>query len=205
MSVSNVGFSAVNNSLEVNKAMENYKNYLAKNEEKGNKPSSEVADSFEKSEETIKGESGIYSKENIMKTVEQIEAQRQNAMAQMISDMLGQQAQAKGMDFMFGSSNPSLSEITQADIDEAKASIEGDGFWSVNSVATRIMDMAKLLANGDSSKLETLKDAVIKGFGGAVSMFGVDSLDDMPQITRDTYTEVMKRFDDWKAEFDGEA
>lgn len=201
MSISGVGYSNVNNQLVVDKAMENYQKYLEKTEESTS--STTLNEGYEKSEETISTDSGIYSRESIMKTVEQIEEQRQTALSTMISEMLGQQAQSTGLDFIFGTGTSSLdiSSITQADINDAQSSIEGDGYWSVNSVATRIMDMAELLANGDSSKLATLKDAVIKGFGGAISQFGYDSIDQMPDITQQTYTEVMNRFEKWEADF----
>lgn len=201
MSISGVGYSNVNNQLVVDKAMENYQKYLEKTEESTS--STTLNEGYEKSEETISTDSGIYSRESIMKTVEQIEEQRQTALSTMISEMLGQQAQSTGLDFIFGTGTSSLdiSSITQADINDAQNSIEGDGYWSVNSVATRIMDMAELLANGDSSKLATLKDAVIKGFGGAISQFGYDSIDQMPDITQQTYTEVMNRFEKWEADF----
>ncbi len=61
--------------------------------------------------------------------------------------------------------------------------------------------MAELLANGDSEKLSTLKDAILKGFEGAVSLFGKDSLDDMPEITSQTYDLVMNKFDKWEKSF----
>lgn len=203
MNIANIGYSNVNNQLKAEQALENYKNSVENS--KGDKDSKELVEGYEKSEETVSSESGIYSKENIKKTVEQIEEQRQAAMTQMISDMLGQQANASGLNFIFGKGTSSLSleELTQADIDEAEASISEGGFWSVDAVATRIMDMAELLAGGDDSKLSVLKDAVIKGFNGAVSQFGFDNLDEMPEITQQTYTEVMNRFDKWEAEFNG--
>ena len=203
MSIANIGYSNIPNQMKVEQALENYKKSVeAPATETASK---ELVEGYEKSENTVSSDSGIYSKENIKKTVEQIEEQRQAAMTQMISDMLGQQANATGLDFIFGkgTSSLSLSELTQADIDEAKASISEGGFWSVDAVATRIMDMAELLANGDSSKLSVLKDAVIKGFNGAVSQFGFENLDEMPEITQQTYTEVMNRFDKWEAEFNG--
>lgn len=202
MSIANIGYSNVTNQMKVEQALENYKKSVTEPEAEASK---ELVEGYEKSETTVSSESGIYSKENIMKSVEQIEAQRQAAMTQMISEMLGQQANASGLDFIFGegTSSLTLSEITQADIDEAQASISEGGYWSVDSVATRIMDMAELLAGGDSSKLSVLKDAVIKGFGGAVSQFGYESLDEMPEITQQTYAEVMNRFDKWEAEFNG--
>lgn len=204
MSIANIGYSNVSNQMKVEQALENYKKSVTETEAETSK---ELVEGYEKSETTVSSESGIYSKENIKKTVEQIEEQRQAAMTQMISDMLGQQANASGLDYIFGegTSSLSLSEITQADIDEAQASISEGGYWSVDSVATRIMDMAELLANGDSSKLSVLKDAVIKGFNGAVSQFGFENLDEMPEITQQTYTEVMNRFDKWEAEFNGVA
>lgn len=207
MSISGVGYSNVNNQLVVDKAMENYQKYLEETTEETSSSSGTLVEGYEKSETVTSTDSGIYSKESIMKTVDEIEQQRQYALSTMISEMLGQQAQSAGLDFIFGLSGSAtgISSITQADIDDAQASIEGDGYWSVNSVATRIMDMAELLANGDESKLATLKDAVIKGFGGAVSQLGYDTLDQMPDITQQTYAEVMKRFDQWESDFNTDA
>ena len=50
------------------------------------------------------------------------------------------------------------------------------------------------LSGGDSSKIETLRAAVEKGFAQAGSIYG----DTLPQICQDTYTEVMNRFDEWE-------
>lgn len=80
---------------------------------------------------------------------------------------------------------------------KAKASISDGGEYSVDSVATRIMDMAKALAGGDSSKLETLRGAVEKGFGAAAGKMGGKLTD----ISSRTYDEVMKRFDEWENSF----
>lgn len=161
------------------------------------------ADGYVKSENLEKSADGIYSKEKIQKTVEEIEAQREQAFTNMISQMLGLQANAKGLQLFEG--KISWDDITPEDIEEAKASIEEGGEWSVDAVATRIMDMAKLLANGDASKFGMLKDAIIAGFGGAVEQMGFDSMDQMPDITTQTYNEVMTRLDAWEQELSGEA
>lgn len=195
----NFSFTSANNSvqtLKVQNAVENYQKKVEKNEDT---KSAEITDTYTKGTDTVDTETGIYSKESIQKTVEQMEAQRAEALSNMISEMLGQQANAKGLNFIG-------SEIISApieDIKEAQASIEEGGYWSVDAVATRIMDMASLLANGDSSKLSLLKDAIIQGFDGAISDFGRESLDDMPDITRNTYDEVMKRFDEFEKELTG--
>lgn len=203
MSIANIGYSNVNNQMQVAQAMENYQKSVEASETEAS--SKELVEGYEKSQSTVPSESGVYSKENIKRTVEQIEEQRQAAMTKMISDMLGQQANAGGLDFIFGkgTSSLTLSKLTQVDIDDAKASISEGGYWSVDSVATRIMDMAELLAGGDEAKLSVLKNAVIAGFNGAVSQFGYTKLDEMPTITQQTYNEVMNRFDKWETEFNG--
>lgn len=195
----NFSFTSANNSVQALKVQNAVENYQKKVEENEDTKSAEITDTYTKSTDTVDTETGIYSKESIQKTVEQMEAQRAEALSNMISEMLGQQANAKGLNFIG-------SEIISApieDIKEAQASIEEGGYWSVDAVATRIMDMASLLANGDSSKLSLLKDAIIQGFDGAISDFGRESLDDMPDITRNTYDEVMKRFDEFEKELTG--
>lgn len=166
-------------------------------------------DTFIKEEQQpVSSETGIYSKESIQKTVEEMEEQRMQRMSDMVTELLGEQAKAKGLKFV-GIKIEGLEQLgeeyvpTQEDIDEAKASIEEGGFWSVDKVAGRIMEMAELLAGGDASKLGTLKQAVIDGFGGAVSAFGYSSMDDMPDITRQTYDEVMNRFDELENKLSG--
>ena len=190
--------------MKTGEALANYEKYEEKVESEEQASSTAVKqDTYTKSEEQVQSDSGIYSRETIQKTVEQMEEQRAAAMQSMIQEMLGEQAKAAGLKYFGPDKTLSLSDITQEDIDEAQKSIEDGGYWSVDSVATRIMDMAKLLAGNDASKLSTLKDSIIKGFGGAAELLGKKGLDDMPDITRQTYDEVMKRFDEWEAELTG--
>lgn len=201
MELTNISFSA-NNAVQSAKVQNAMADYQKKAEEVKNTEKSannENVDTYSKGNETVDSETGIYSKESIKKTVEELEEQRKQALTNMVSEMLGHQANAKGLEFI---KNPDM-EVTAEDITEAKESISEGGYWSVDAVATRIMDMASLLANGDASKVDMLKEAVIKGFGGAVKALGRESLDDMPEITRNTYDEVMKRFDDFAKELSG--
>lgn len=183
------------------KAAQNIEKAAAKDAKAPEKETAKQADGYVKSENLEKSADGIYSKEKIQKTVEEIEAQREQAFTNMISQMLGLQANAKGLQLFEG--KISWEDITAEDIEEAKASIEEGGEWSVDAVATRIMDMAKLLANGDASKFGMLKDAIIAGFGGAVEQMGFDSMEQMPDITTETYNEVMTRLDAWEQELNG--
>lgn len=82
------------------------------------------------------------------------------------------------------------------DPEEAKAAISEGGAYSVDAVATRIMDLATALAGDDEAMLAKMRSAVEKGFGMARSTFSrVTGENKLPQICQDTYKEVMSRFD----------
>ena len=57
------------------------------------------------------------------------------------------------------------------------------------------MDFAKALSGGDKSKLPELRAAIEKGFREAERILG-----GLPQISRDTYDEVMRLLDEWANE-----
>ncbi len=169
-------------------------------EETGNNQKSAVStqnmDSFCKQDKVKPTDTGIYSKESITKTVEELEEQRTQAFVSMIQKMFEAQGNSGFLSVADIRKNISLN-FTQEDIEAAKESVSDGGFYSVDAVSTRIMDMAMALAGDNPDKIELMRDAVIKGFGQAAKTLGLKE-DDMPDITRDTYKEVMKRFDDWK-------
>lgn len=153
-------------------------------------------DSFIRQETVTPADTGIYSKESIHKTIEELEDQRTQAFVSMIEKMFQSQGNSEFLSVGDITKNISLN-FSQEDIEAAKESISEGGFYSVDSVATRIMDMAMALAGDDPNKITQMRDAVTKGFGQAAKTLHLKE-DDMPQITRDTLAEVMKRFDDWE-------
>ena len=79
---------------------------------------------------------------------------------------------------------------------EAQAAISEGGAYSVDAVATRIMDLATALAGDDETMLAKMRSAVEKGFGMAKQTFSqITGENKLPQICQDTYKEVMNRFD----------
>lgn len=152
-------------------------------------------DSFTKSAETKTEETGIYSRESLLEQLRNSEEQRVKAFEDTIRSMAAQQGQV--INFTFRGQGLHVTEEQRA---EAEKSISEGGEYSVDSVAGRIMDMAKALAGDDSSKISMLREAVKKGFSGAASLLGKKD-DEMPEITKNTYSEVMKRFDDWENSF----
>ena len=78
-----------------------------------------------------------------------------------------------------------------------RPAVADGGAYSVDSVATRIMDMATSIAGGDPDKLKAMQDAVEEGFRQAgITWKDAMGEDDMPQITKDTHAEINKRFEE---------
>ena len=117
----------------------------------------------------------------------------------MIEKMFQSQSNSEFLSVGDITKNISLHFSTE-DIEAAKESISDGGFYSVDAVATRIMDMAMSLAGDDPEKISVMRDAVTKGFGKAAETLHLKE-DDMPDITKDTLAEVMKRFDDWEESY----
>ncbi|HEY5561717.1 MAG TPA: hypothetical protein VIK72_08190 [Clostridiaceae bacterium] len=78
----------------------------------------------------------------------------------------------------------------------ATQAISEGGAYSASAVADRIMTMAKAIAGDDPDKMQQMRAAVEKGFSEAGIEFKKAANSDLPQISKDTITEVMKRFDE---------
>ena len=116
---------------------------------------------------------------------------RMESFQQMLKSMIVKQGEKSNLT-LFGMDL----NVTPADSQRAAAAIAEGGEYSVDAVATRILDMAKALSGGDMSKLSELRSAVEKGFKAA----GMEMGGKLPSICNDTYNEVMKRFDEWEKE-----
>ena len=78
-------------------------------------------------------------------------------------------------------------------IAQAKADIAEDGYWGVTQTSDRIFDFAMALSGGDETKMQTMMDAVKKGFSEATKSWGKK----LPDISSQTYDAVMKKFDSY--------
>ncbi|NCC67454.1 MAG: hypothetical protein EOM14_04555 [Clostridia bacterium] len=147
-------------------------------------------DTIQISEEGREKAKGLTSEE-VKQLMDEQEAQIEKFKL-MLQRMIGKQVQTE-----------KLALESQSDVQSAAAaSIAEGGEYSVDAVATRILSMASALAGGDASKIETLREAVIEGFRQVAGMFGADTDSDnwissLPQVSQDTYSEIMSRFDSW--------
>lgn len=154
-------------------------------------------DEFVKSED-VKDVGYENLKAKASKMVGSMTEQRHANLQKLVAAIFGEQANAI-MNAKGGLKNKMSGIIAgMENVEEASAAarnaISEEGEFGVNAVATRIMDMAVSLSGGDSSKLNMLKDAVIKGFSQATSAWG----DKLPDICSKTYDEIMNRFDYWE-------
>ena len=85
-------------------------------------------------------------------------------------------------------------KVDQATIDQAKKDTAEDGYWGVKQTSDRILDFAKALSGGDSSKADELLNAFKKGFEQATRAWGGK----LPQLCQDTYDAVVEKFSAWK-------
>lgn len=83
--------------------------------------------------------------------------------------------------------------VDEATAKQAQEDISEDGYWGVKQTSERILDFAKALTGGDSSKVEDIRTAIEKGFSEAAKLWG----DKLPEISQKTHDAVMKGLDEW--------
>lgn len=150
---------------------------------------------YEKSEQ-VKDQSSVKVRDNSA-IIEQLKADAQARKEQLIAivrQSMGGQASAswtanKGLKSLFENL-----KVDQATINQAKKDTAEDGYWGVKQTSDRILDFAKALSGGDSSKADELLNAFKKGFEQATRAWG----DKLPQLCQDTYDAVVEKFTAWK-------
>lgn len=173
----------------------------------------QVADDFSVDDESAKETKGL-SADQVRALQDDLETQQQafiNVMIQALTesnDKLqawlddgtgilnfgGTQIEAS----MFG-----LPEVATNPEDAAKAIAPG-GAWSVDAVSTRIFDLATAIAGNDPEKLSQMRAAVEEGFKQAGMTWNkITGQDNMPEISKQTYNEIMSRFDTRAGELNG--
>ena len=111
----------------------------------------------------------------------------------LISGQGNAYGQATDMWQFLSSGNYTVDSATKS---QAQADIASDGYWGIDKTSDRILDFAKALTGGDSSKIEEMRSAFEKGYKQATKTWGTD----LPSISSDTYDAVMKKFDEWSQE-----
>lgn len=89
-----------------------------------------------------------------------------------------------------GGQTAELEDITP---EQAADLVSEEGYWGVEKTSARIADFAIQAAGNDPSKLDAIKESVLKGYGMAEKGFGGS----LPDISKKTLESVMAKLDAW--------
>lgn len=131
-----------------------------------------------------------------LRTVQQLSERSHASLKALVRNMLKQQGiRFKEAASLLDESDESAGVVTILPTSRDETEAAEQDYWGVKATAERIINFAKSLAGDDPSKIAELKDAVIQGFAEAERILG-----GLPQVSQDTFDEVMRLFDEWDAE-----
>lgn len=155
----------------------------------------EVGAVYEPSGETVNESSKKTYTQNtdMVNRLKEMEAAREQQLQDIVDKLLNQQ----GKTYNVANGLKSLYEQLVVDpetVAQAKKDIAEDGYYGVDQTSSRIFDFAMALTGGDPDKMESMKDAFLKGYEKATATWGGE----LPEICKSTYDAVLKKFDDYK-------
>lgn len=177
-----------------------YSNSSVKKEMVTEKKNKAVSDTYEKSSDTKTDSSKqIYSKGTdrsaIVERMKADLAQRKQQLADLVNKTFSRQAgKAGSLSDLFNQIKNGAVSVDQSIVDQTKKDVADDGYWGVEQTSDRLVDFAKALSGGDTSKADELIAAVKKGFRQATSAWGSK----LPDISQKTLDATLKKLDDWK-------
>lgn len=163
----------------------------------------------ETAEETTTKRKGL-SADEVRYLKESAAAQEQTMLNMMIQALTDSNSKLEGWlnngvgklrfgDTLINASRFGMPQVATNPEDAAKAIGKG-GDWSVDAVAGRIYDLATAIAGNDPQKLEEMRGAIEQGFKEAgLSWKNATGSSSMPDITKNTYNEIMHRLDTYMA------
>lgn len=117
---------------------------------------------------------------------------RQSQLTDLVHSMLNTQTntfgQANNIWQFLAKGEYTVDAATQKKAQEA---ISEDGYWGVKQTSDRIVSFATALAGNDSTQLEKMRDAFLKGYKQAEKTWGGK----LPDISQRTYDAVLEKLD----------
>lgn len=111
-----------------------------------------------------------------------------NNLKQMVKEMIVKQVQEfQVLD------QKNLAEVNVSTIAEALELISPDGELGIEKLSNSIVDFAKKISGGDKTKLETLKEEIVKGFTETERILGK-----LPDISIKTRYKILEKLDTWE-------
>lgn len=177
--------------------------------EKVKEATDDTAAVYEKSDADSVSSAGNVKKDNsaIVAKLKADQESRLSSLKSLVEKLITKQGQsfawanASGEDLMNDSEFWNAIRTGNFEVDEetaaqAREDISEDGYWGVKQTSDRLVDFAKALTGGDSSKIEDMREAIKKGFDEAKKLWGGE----LPEISKQTYDATMEKLDQWAKE-----
>lgn len=188
------GISNVNQTYE-NKSSAKAKSNQTERSEQTKSSEDTAAAVYEKSEPSTDTKK-IYTRDQV--TVDRLKAEADRR-TQSLRDLVQKLLVAQGETYTDSTDIYSLLREGKVQVDDetrlqAQKDIAEDGYWGVEQTSNRMVEFAKALSGGDTSKANDLIDAVKKGFEEATKAWGGD----LPEISKRTMDSAISKLEAWR-------
>jgi hypothetical protein len=188
------GISNVNQNYE-NKNIAKTKTNQSSQADKTKVSENQAAAVYEKSEPSTENKK-IYTKDQV--TIDRLKAEADKR-TQGLRDLVQKLLRAQGETFDESTDIYGLLREGKVQVDDetrlqAQKDVAEDGYWGVEQTSNRMVEFAKALSGGDTSKAEELIEAVKKGFEEATKAWGGD----LPEISKRTIDSAISKLEAWR-------
>ncbi len=188
------GISNVNQTYE-NKGTTKTKSNQSERSEQTKASENAAAAVYEKSEQSTDTKK-IYTRDQV--TVDRLKAEADRR-TQSLRDLVQKLLVAQGETYTNSTDIYSLLREGKVQVDDetrlqAQKDVAEDGYWGVEQTSDRMVEFAKALSGGDTSRANELIDAVKKGFDEATKAWGGD----LPEISKRTMDTAISKLEAWR-------
>lgn len=163
-------------------------------EKKSTEDTSVVYEPSKKTESTDTSKVNDY--QNVIKQMKGELTSKNQQLQNLVDQLLSKQAKKyTTLKDLFTDIKDGKISVDPATIAQAQKDVADDGYWGVDKTSDRLVDMAKALSGGDSSKADTLIAAIKKGFDQAADAWGGE----LPEICQKTIDAAVQKLNDWKS------
>ncbi|MDH3347132.1 MAG: hypothetical protein OEM02_03385 [Desulfobulbaceae bacterium] len=124
-------------------------------------------------------------------TIKGREGAKYELLQKLVVSMLKEQNIATSV--KIGEEEVDISKISQK---EAVELVSEDGYFGVEQTSERIFQFAVNISGNDPSRIEAIKEGVMRGFNEALDAFGGQ----LPEISHKTLDAVINKLDNWVSE-----
>lgn len=116
-----------------------------------------------------------------------------DARLMVMRDLVARMFEKQGLSMTIDAGDGKTIDLKDISPRQATDLVSDGGYWGVEKTAQRIADFAINAAGNDRTKLDAIKESVMKGFSMAEKGFGGS----LPAISRKTLDAVMSKLDQW--------